>query len=441
ADSQGHPVSDLTAAELQVTDQGKTQPIASFRKDTRRPSVATSPSEFSNRPAALNNVHVILFDLLNLDMAARKPATDQIVRALEHLEVSESVYLYLVNLSGELVRVRALPESMTDLRAAGAPWTTDARALLEKAIGPVAAMRPVFERDIALRVKTTYNSLEIVAGRLALLPGRKTIDWITAGVPRSFPLENGQIFDCIPNLRQAAGKIAQANVSVNPVSQLLASTGPENLQTLQEFADLTGGKLYQGGDIERAIPDTIEASRSVYRVQYAPPGGNWDGKFHKVRVTATRKGVNIQSEQGYTADKQAPAASDRTAALFQNPFDASDIGLRTILSPLPEPHKFHVQIIIDANDLQLAPQADRFAGQLTLMFGGYLADGKLQSYPPMPVNLNLTAEQRDRGARDGLKLGNDLTVDPAAGKVRLVVTDRGSNTSATLTIPIAPVAK
>src|SRR5207244_1818139 len=109
---------------------------------------------------------------------------------------------------------------------------------------------------------------EILAGRLAPLPGRKTIDWISAGVPRSLHLENGQIFDCLPNLRQAANRIAQANVSVNPFSQLEASTEPENLVTFQEFADLTGGKLYQGDDIERALPDAIEASRMSYRVQY-----------------------------------------------------------------------------------------------------------------------------------------------------------------------------
>src|SRR5947208_16892866 len=97
-DSQGHPVADLTAGEIQITDQGKPQSVAGFRKESRLPPAApTAQREFTNRPAALSNVHVVLFDLLNLELAARKPATDQIVRALEHLEASDSVYLYLVN--------------------------------------------------------------------------------------------------------------------------------------------------------------------------------------------------------------------------------------------------------------------------------------------------------------------------------------------------------
>src|SRR5690349_4442912 len=85
-DGQGHAVADLAANELQIADEGKPQAIAAFRKETRAASGAPAPGEYSNRPPGLNGVQVVLFDLLNLDLGDRKPATDRIVRALQQLD-------------------------------------------------------------------------------------------------------------------------------------------------------------------------------------------------------------------------------------------------------------------------------------------------------------------------------------------------------------------
>src|SRR5205823_1164634 len=144
--------------------------------------------------------------------------------------------------------------------------------------------------------------LEGLATRMALLPGRKNILWITFGVPCGLPMENGLIWDCRPSLSKVAVKLDQANVTVSPVALQTASADIESNVTLQQFVNLTGGRLYAGGDIERAIPDAIELARASYRVHYAPPANSWDGKPHKIRATSTRKGISIQSKQSYSAD-------------------------------------------------------------------------------------------------------------------------------------------
>ena len=435
-DAQGHGVSDLAADEIRIADQGKPQTVASFRKEVARAAAPLVPGGFTNRPAALTGVHVILLDLMNMDMANRQATIDQIVRTIEHLETADSVYLYLETTGGELVPVHGLPAASPI--AAAEPWVKDARPLLEKAMGPVAQTATIYQRDLTLRIKTIYAALETLAARLAPISGRKTITWVTNGVPRTFPVEGGDIFDSIANLRQSAGRIAQGNVAINPVSKLLAPAPPENLATMQEFADLTGGKLYQGGDVEAAVPDAIQAARTTYRVQFAPAAKDWDGKFHKVRVTSTRKGVNIQSEQGYNADKQAPARRDPSQELFQSPFDSSDIGLRATVAPGAEPQTYRLQIAIDPQDLHLVPQGDRFGIQISFTFAGYLADGHLQGYPPTPINVAVTAEQREKAARDGFKFGQNLTVGETATKVRLLVEDHNGHSFGTLTIPVRP---
>jgi len=64
-DGQGHAVADLSADEIRVTDQGKAQTVASFRRIAAQAVAPAVAGGLSNRPAALAGVHVILLDLLN----------------------------------------------------------------------------------------------------------------------------------------------------------------------------------------------------------------------------------------------------------------------------------------------------------------------------------------------------------------------------------------
>lgn len=363
---------------------------------------------------------------------------DQIVRALENLENSDSLYLYLLNMQGELSPVRALPETAPDPHGAATPWTRGIRPLLEQAVGPVAAVQPMITRDVVLRVQRTYAALEILAGRMAALPGRKNILWITFGVPCNLKTENSQVWDCRPNLNQVAAKLDQSNIALNPVALQGAAADTESNFTLQQFVELTGGKLYGGGDIERAVPDAIELARSGYRVQYAPPPNNWDGKVHKIRVTSTRKGVSLQARQSYTAEKSPAQTSekDRVAALFQSPFDAAGIGLAVTVTPGAQPHTVHLRIGVETQDLLVTPRGDRFSGQLASYVAAYLPENRLQEYPVLPINLNLTAEQREKMSRDGIHLGQDVTIAEGVHKIRLLMMDRVANTVGTVTIPV-----
>jgi VWFA-related protein len=429
-DSQGHPVTDLAADELRLTDEGRPQPIGSFRKDAARFEPPTA-GEFTNRPAALAGVHIILFDLLNLPVADRKPCTDQIVRTFQHLEQPESVYLYVLSVEGQVIPVRGLPAAAP---IPAAPANADLAAAFDKAVGPVAAQRANFTTDVAFRSKNAYAALETLAGRLASIPGRKTISWITMGIPRTFQRgasgaapdvrdSTNELFDSLPYIRQTANRVAQAGVGINPVAMLSGADSPENRETLQAFAELTGGKLYQSGDIERAVPEIIQDSRVTFRVQYTPK--SWDGKFHKLRVTSARKGVNIQCEQGFIAEKPSDPAT-----IYQSPFDAADIGVRSTVTPGAQANVLRLHLNIDSQDIHLEGPV-----QLTLSVAGYMPDGKMITYAPVPLNLNLTPEQREK-AKDGLRLGHEVTVATGMQKVRLAIEDRATKTSGTLTIPV-----
>ena len=394
--------------------------------------------EISNRPApSVSQIQVILFDVLNLSLSARQPAMDQVIHALENRPGSDAIYFYMLNLYGDLVPVRALPDAAPDAQAATVPWTKNIRTLLEQAVGPVAVVHAPIERDVALRVQRSDAALETLAGRMAPLPGRKNILWTTFGVPCDLPRENGQVWDCRPNLHKVAVRLDEADVAVNPVVLQSGTEDTESSVTLEQFVEQTGGKMY-AGDIERAIGDSIEGARSSYRVQYAPAANNWDGKQHKVKVVSTRKGVTLLVKQSYTAEKNPAAvnAKERNAAIFASPFDASEIALSVAAAPGAQPHSLHLRIGIDTQDLLLIPRADRFAAQLTVSVVAYLPENRMQSYDPLPVNAALTAEQRDKMSRDGLHMGHDVVLPEGVRKIRLLVEDRAANTVGSVTIPV-----
>src|SRR5437764_15407354 len=76
-DAQGNPVADLAADDLRLTDEGKPVSIAAFRKEAPGSAAPLAAGELTNRPAALDNVHVVLFDLLNLAASDRRTSADQ----------------------------------------------------------------------------------------------------------------------------------------------------------------------------------------------------------------------------------------------------------------------------------------------------------------------------------------------------------------------------
>ena len=59
--------------------------------------------------------------------------------------------------------------------------------------------------------------------------------------------------------------------------------------------------MYQGSDVERAIGQALGDVRGRYQVGYE---GAADGKYHKLRVACTRKGVKVDAAKGYFAEKK-----------------------------------------------------------------------------------------------------------------------------------------
>jgi VWFA-related protein len=456
-DKQGQPVTDLKAEDLRVTDDGKPQPIVMFRvNDGRRPAgAALGPHEYANRaPGAKLGATIIVFDLLNGDFSDREYMVLTLVKALANVEDPASVYLYILTNNGTLYPIHPLSEHGEQATAQDQNWTTQAKPLLDAAIQKIYGFRPADDRDIGVRVVTTFQVLSELGGQMAALPGRKDVVWITDGFPlqtnfgglcRNIVVFNvtapctGNFVDFTPVVRYLSGKLDAVGVSMYPVDEWNVDGGDRMLvkETLDGFADMTGGRSYASGGAKAAIPDALQAMRFGYTVAYQPAAKNWDGKFHKIRVTTARKGIQLQSEQGYIATPPV----DETGSLLQTAAgsnaDLSAIGLRATATPGASPHTLHVQLRIDPSSVTIVQQNGHYTGQLAALYAGVATDGLKQLAKPSSLKFDWTAQQYDAASKDGIAVAEDLPTPENIRQVRIVIVDTGSNQVGTLTVPVS----
>jgi len=459
-DDRGQPVNDLASGEFQVIDAGKRRQIAFFRHndDKLRQTPALAPNEFSNRSdVTVPHVTLVLFDLLNERFTTRAVTANQLIHDLEPVESAGSLYLYLLTLDGRTFAVHGLtgPEGETREQPA-VPWTRGIKPLLDGALQEVLRMKPVdIAEDVNVRVQVTLNALDAIALQLSMFPGRKNVVWVTNGVPlilgphRS---DTGDYIDFTPQLRQLADVFDRYETAIYPVQQIMLGSpdslgggdGMESRATLDELAGLTGGRPSSSKDIGAAVRQAVTDVRTSYQLGYYAPAGNWDGKFHKLRITCTRKGVRIQARSGYYAWQEPPGARAQRAieAAASTGFDAAEIGIRGTVTQYPRNgRQVHIVWRIDGNDVVLARDGDKYSGHLRLAVIEYQPDGRIVSSGTVPIDIHYSAAERDDSYKAGIGFTKDVTLEKDVSRLRFIVFDRGSNNIGSLTIPVGRTAQ
>lgn len=455
-DGHGQPVMDLKRDELLVSDSGKPRAITFFhhRDSGLEPPQKLAPGEYSNRGG--NNIPratLILFDLLNERFATRGVAANQIIRELGPLESADYLYFYILTVNGQLYPVHGLPGTLESARLpGGVPWTRQIKPILDQALRAVQQMRDP-DIDVNVRVDLTYRALNAIAVQLSRVPGRKSLVWITDGVPIALGpnrSDTGEALDFTPLLRQMSEGFDRSGVAIYPVRMVMigsadsmggpGTTGVGSLDTLDQFAGMTGGRPEAGKDIGGAVRQAISDMRTSYQIGYSPPEKNWDNKFHKLRVTSTRKGIKIQSKTGYFAWKEAPGARSEQAidTAMATSFDAAEIGLRAKLSvDRGRGDRARIEARIDAQDVALVRDGEEYRGELRLALVAYTQGAQPRSGARIPLDVHLSAAERENALREGIPFTRDVKLAEDIRTVRLIVYDRGLNTVGSITVPVA----
>ena len=164
---------------------------------------------------------------------------------------------------------------------------------MDAAMQKVSQVRPMDFRasspiSTQAHFKATYRALDDMRALMAALPGPKELLWVSYGIPSTIHLADRTWFDGVPFLREMGARI---NLQV----------GSLNRDSLDILTGATGGRAFSTLELNGAIAQIDADARTNYSIEYQPAAKNWDGKYHKLRVTVARRGVRLQTELGYYA--------------------------------------------------------------------------------------------------------------------------------------------
>ena len=343
--ANGDPVTDLTADDFEVREQGKPQTITSFTRidipieKAERPLFAGRDIEpdVQSNDGPDGRVYVIAFE--NVDPAdslkTRRFLRDFVERHFGTNDVGAVVYLGPAsrNDAQELTSNRRLLLEAIDKFSpfgsvdGGAPVITnteipDAGTQTTPASGPSAdEMARRFDQRQAMR-----SFRDLVEFMATLRGRRKSLLYVSAGwrfdvfdvvdyrggvlglaaedahaALRAATRGNVTIYTIDPHGLSTDGLGGGGTEAAPEVNRGVALQARSNLRAL---AEMTGGLGFLGrNDYDRAFERIVRENSSYYLLGYTPTDERRDGRFRKLEVRVKRPGVQVRARSGYLAPR------------------------------------------------------------------------------------------------------------------------------------------
>jgi VWFA-related protein len=509
AHEKNQPVSDLTKRDFTLFEQGKPRTISLFSVSSSKAEIAKAsplpPNTFSNyiehqanRPSTIT---IILFDSINTPVENQMYARQELIKFVKDLQSQDRIALYVLGRSlkvlidftadaGEIQRTLVSMSTIQDLDIATAkstpsdvlsnPRDVTQNVTVNGGLDVAAQMETDF--ITATSVQVTLQALEAIANRVARLPGRKNLVWVSGGFPFAINLDVFHPFfqprTFAEETKRATRVLNEANVAVYPVdargliglsSQQGSQAGgpstpallpartpgskrpldnyPESIDSMKHLAGLTGGRaFYNTMDIKGAVRSAMEDTSVTYTLGFYPDPATLDDKFHDIKVQVNRKGVDVRYRQGYFAFKDEMHSDQQRrqelADALWSPLDAAAIPLVMRLEPVnqPEPGLLRAYLAADLRSLTVEEQSNgHWLGSVDVLLVQQDKTGKSLDSSLQTLNLDLDKPNYEAIQKSGVPLGKYLRPKPGLVNVRAIVMDRPSGKIGSLIVPVAQV--
>ncbi len=316
-----------------------------------------------------------------------------------------------------------------------------------------------------MQARQSLRVLTSLVRRLALLPGQRSILWISQGfLAVTLPQEVTQLADralrnhVVVSALDARGLYAivpggdATQSSAVPLSPLpgFRSSGPAvsatlvniqstgqsmNADVMAEVSHETGGVFFHSNnDYDAGFRLAGALPEFSYLIGFSPQNLKFDGKYHKLKVELTGgKSYSVQARRGYYAPSQPADAPERIQeeiqqavfsqdALQELPFDFSV----QFFKASDQDVKLSVVTRLDVRSLSFRKVDGRNIDELTVVVTAFDRDGNLVDGRQKVVELYLRDASVERLARSGLGTKVTLDVKPGTYMVRVVVRERES---------------
>ncbi|MCL4842823.1 MAG: VWA domain-containing protein [Bryobacteraceae bacterium] len=484
------PVTGLTADDFTILENGKRKAIAFFtapsaqskqRPEPLPPGLLTNRPEYA--PSAPQGVMAVVLDGLNTAARDQYFARSQVARFLKGLTGSERVGLYVLadqlrvvhNFTEDPLSLARMTQRLRNEWPAGSveqqqQMKREADLLAEVAGGSkfeslmtgMAEMWPIEEET---RIRMTLAQLEILGQHLAGVPGRKSLVWVSAGIPMltvSFsPMGTPFYHRMTTQFERAARRLAEANVAVYPVDArglmagnlsplLQPNLGPygsrgdtafsremrqvparDTFPSMQFLADASGGRaLYNSNDLESGLRQAADDLQSNYTLAYYTDLDD-DAKKRELNVRVRGRGLDV------LARKRVPAARRdgllEVRDLLDSPIDATGVLLNGRVTR--DANQLHVTLQIEPGSLLLSRNGVHTEAIVEIYLAQITPAGQ-RKVQDARLSLRLTEPELAKLINDGLLYQRTLDLDPETERLRILVRDARSGASGTMDAPI-----
>jgi len=330
------PVSDLSAADFEVEEDGTPQAVETAQfiriggertSDLNEPLEIRSP-EHARLEAAREDVRLfaIFLDDYHVDKApsVTLPLRGALAAFVEQFAPNDLAVVMdpLTTLDG-LHFTRSRSALVSRMRA-----FEGRRNELYPVRSAVEEAQLTQRNWPELRGAVTLSALNALATHLGgLREGRKSILFVSQGPRLGSP---GSPNDRL--LIEALQAANRGNVTIHVLDpRPLGATAFGADAVLRRIAGETGGRaILNTNDPSKALGGVIEDASAYYLVGYTPTRPANDGRFHKIAVRVKRKGVDVVARRGYWAatDKEITAAAEAAAT----PVDAALVAALATMS-------------------------------------------------------------------------------------------------------------
>jgi hypothetical protein len=172
----------------------------------------------------------------------------------------------------------------------------------------------------------------------------------------------------------------------------------------------------------------------------------WDNQYHKLKVSVRRPGVNVRTKRGYLAQADPPPTGAQLEDTLKNavwsPLDSTKLSVGARVDPSASlPNASYFSFMIFPSEFTLRQENGRYTGALDLLVIQLRKGGERSAEPKKTIDLKLTPQRYRLLLQNGMLLREDLTMRPDTVAVRIIVLDRASGATGSLTMKIDPEDK
>lgn len=522
-DGSGAPIKGLNKSDFTVQENGKEQKIATFEeiKTNAAPMKrqAMPANQFTNvytGSSEPRRVTIMVLDAINTPILDQTNARAQLIKYLsKNLKAEDLVALMVMDRRGvhmihdfssdPAVLIAAVKRASS---SAGALTAADTAALANSAdsgtlngatpgvdVAPgdveaesAAIQSFINQSDNAVATFRQTDAMEItfrnflnVAQAFSGVPGRKSIVWLTGGIPLDLydqaNLPTGR--DISTLYEHTLQVMSQANIAVYPVdvrglmtlgygnaaqantamSQTAFRTGGSvnvmatsqleaaNHTNLNNFAEMTGGRaFFNSNDLAAGMQQASDDASDYYVLGYYLEKKVASEGWRKLKVKVDRPGAHILTRSGFFVSRAAlnPEMGRKydIQSALQSPLDSTSLplGIRWLgFDPKPgadKKRKLRFAVAVPAQTITVVASDDtHFSVDLVLAARG--PDGKAAGDVQETINgTNIKAADVDKARQSPFLHQGTMELPPGEYNVRVVLRDNKNGNIGSLSAPL-----